>query len=75
MSFPDMVRSTGKAPIHMYFEWDAVHAGHKVLMEVDDNSALIVGEPQGILGQHLKPHPIQLWSTLFVVFITYEIIY
>jgi hypothetical protein len=31
-----------------------VHAGHKVQMEVDDNSALIVGDPQGILGEQLS---------------------
>jgi hypothetical protein len=29
----------------------AVHAGHQVLMEVDDNSVLIVGDPHGIKGQ------------------------
>jgi hypothetical protein len=28
-----------------------VHGNHKVLMEVYDNSVLIVGNPQGILGQ------------------------
>jgi hypothetical protein len=27
----------------------AVRAGHDVLMEVDDNISLIVGDPQGIL--------------------------
>jgi hypothetical protein len=33
-------------------------SGHEVLMEVDYNSALMVGNPQRILGQQLKPHPI-----------------
>jgi hypothetical protein len=33
-------------------------AGHKVLMEVGDNSVLIVGDPQGILGQQQSPQPI-----------------
>jgi hypothetical protein len=28
----------------------AVHAGHEVLMKVDYNIVLIVGDPQGILG-------------------------
>jgi hypothetical protein len=27
----------------------------EVLMEVDDNSSLIVGDPQGILSQELHP--------------------
>jgi hypothetical protein len=27
-----------------------MHSGHKVLMEVDDNSVLIVADPQGTLG-------------------------
>jgi hypothetical protein len=29
-------------------------------MEVDNNMLLIVGDPQGILEKHLKPHPINL---------------
>jgi hypothetical protein len=37
-----------------------VRAGHEVLMEVDNNMLLIVGDPQGILEKHLKPHPINL---------------
>jgi hypothetical protein len=32
-----------------------MHACHKVLMEVNNNSALIVGDPHGILGQKLRP--------------------
>jgi hypothetical protein len=27
---------------------------HDILMEVDDNVLLIVGDPQGILDQHLR---------------------
>ncbi len=30
----------------------AVHAGHKVLMDVDKIGAAIVGNTQGILGKH-----------------------
>jgi hypothetical protein len=29
----------------------AMGAGHKVLMEVEDNISLIVGDPQGVLTQ------------------------
>ncbi len=43
-------------------------AGHKVLMEVDDNSSLIVGNPQGILGQ-----PIHLLNINIVTLINYQI--
>jgi hypothetical protein len=32
------------------FDKVAVHTCHKVLIEVDNNSALIVGTPEGILG-------------------------
>jgi hypothetical protein len=28
-------------------------------MEVDNTIALIVGDPQGILGQHLRPQPME----------------
>jgi hypothetical protein len=34
----------------------AVCAGHKVLMQDDDNSLLIVGNPQGISSQQFRPH-------------------
>jgi len=44
-----MVRPIDFASIHLYFEEVAVRTGRKVLMEVDDNSALIVGGPQGVL--------------------------
>ncbi len=36
------------------------HAGHKVLEEVDDNSVLIVVNPQGIFDQQLRRQPIPL---------------
>jgi len=29
-------------------------------MEVDESSVLIVGDPQGILCQHLRPHTVPL---------------
>jgi hypothetical protein len=37
-----------------------VHTGHKVLVEVDDNSTLIVGDLQGILGKaaHASHNPL-----------------
>jgi len=43
----------------------AVHARRKVLMEVDDNNALIVGDPQGILGLKLRHCLICLLNIIF----------
>jgi hypothetical protein len=41
----------------------AVHAGHKVLMENDNNILLIVGDPHGILEEQLRP---RLMHLLFI---------
>jgi hypothetical protein len=38
----------------------AVRAGHEVLIGTDDNSALVTGDPQGILGQQLSLCPFYL---------------
>jgi hypothetical protein len=38
----------------------ALCAGHKVLMKVEDNILLIVGDPQGILDKQLRFWPINL---------------
>jgi hypothetical protein len=58
VKFPGMVRSVDYTPILLSLQEVAVRACNKVLIEVDDNSALIVCDPHGILGQQLKPHPI-----------------
>jgi hypothetical protein len=39
-----MVRLIDYGPNSLYLEKEAVHAYRKVLKEVDDNSALIVGD-------------------------------
>jgi hypothetical protein len=44
-----------------------VNASHEVLMEVDDNTSLIVGDPQGILDQHLSPHLILLLNNIIIL--------
>ncbi len=49
-----------KAHIHMSLEQVTMRAGRKVLMYVDNNILLIVGDPQGILNQKLRPRPIHL---------------
>jgi hypothetical protein len=49
-SFSRMVRPVHQVPICLFVEEVALSAGSKVLMEVDDNSAPIFVNPQGILG-------------------------
>jgi hypothetical protein len=63
LSFPEMVWPIDLAPIHLYLEDAAVHACNKVLMEVD-NAAMIIGNPQGILGKQLRPHPIHFLNII-----------
>jgi hypothetical protein len=53
-----MVRPIKEAHICVSFEEVTVHASHKVLIEFEDNILLIVGNPQAILNQQLRPHPI-----------------
>jgi hypothetical protein len=57
-----MVRLMDQTPIYLFSEEVAVWAGHEVLMEVDDNSALIVSNQWGILSQQLRPHPIHIFE-------------
>jgi hypothetical protein len=42
-------------------------AGHCVLIEVDSNSLLIVGDLQGILAWQLRYHPIKLLNIVFII--------
>jgi hypothetical protein len=44
----------------------AVHSGHEVLVEVDVNILLIVGNPKGILDQQLRPLPIHLSNIILI---------
>ncbi len=55
-----MVMLKGMAIIHLILEEVAVYAGHLVLMEVVDNSALISGDLLGILGLQLRYHSVHL---------------
>ncbi len=58
MSFPINVGQIYYGPICLSLEDVTVHAGHKVMAEADDNSDLIVGNRQGILGKQLRHNPI-----------------
>ncbi len=57
--------------IYLSLEEFVVHVGHKVLMEVYNNSALIVGDPQGILGQQLWPHQVHFLNIIITVQIAF----
>ncbi len=52
-----MARPIHQAPIHPAMVEVAVRAGHDILMEVDDNNALIVGTTQGIFGPAAQSRP------------------
>ena len=56
LRFPEMVRPK----IMPLFTCPWKKSLCNVLMEVDDDSAMIVGDPQWILGQMLRPHLIHL---------------
>jgi hypothetical protein len=45
----------------------AISAGHKVLMEADDNISMIVGGPQGILDEQFRPRIIHLLNIFIVL--------
>jgi hypothetical protein len=50
-----IIKLINKPLIHLSLEKVAAYADHEVIVEVDDNIVLIVGNPQGILGQQLRP--------------------
>jgi hypothetical protein len=55
-----------------FLEEVAVSAGHKVLIKIDKYSVLIVGDPQGILGQQPRPCVIRLLN-ITIILITCQI--
>ncbi len=67
-----MVKWIDYAPVQLSLEEVTLCVGHKVLTEVDDISALIVGDPRGMLGLQLRPQPIYLLnriiSLLYAIF-------
>jgi hypothetical protein len=56
-----------------HFQLSIEDAGHEVLMKIDDNSVVIVGHLQKILGQHLRPHSMQSLNAN-IINIAYQII-
>ncbi len=50
-------------------EIDVCGTGFKVLMEVDDNSALIVNDLERILGHQLSLRPIHLANNIIIILI------
>ncbi len=60
-----MVMPKEYAPISLSIESITVRAGKYVLMEVDDNSMLIVHDVQGILVQQLRKTPVQFLNIYY----------
>ncbi len=57
-------------PTHLYLFEVAVHAGLKVLMKFENNSAIIVCDPIRILGQQLRTRLIYLFNIIMMILIT-----
>ncbi len=57
------------APVCLPSDKVTMHISHKVLMEVVNNILLIVVNPQGILDELLRPHPINLSNIIQVTLI------
>ncbi len=58
--FPPNVRLIEYDPVCGSLKEVARHAGNKVLMEVDDNSLVIISNLQRILDEQLMPHPVHV---------------
>ncbi len=54
---------------------EVVHAGHKVLMEVNCNFLPIAGDPQGILDKLPRPSPILLLNIIIIIIIKFILFY
>ncbi len=65
-SFWGMVCPIEQALTCLSLQEVSVCAGHKILMAFDDNIWLIVGDLQGILGQHLMPRQLHLLNSITV---------
>ncbi len=47
----------------------AERTARKVLMEVDNHSLLIFGDPQGILGQQLRPRLLNIVIIIIIIIV------
>jgi hypothetical protein len=52
-----------------------VHSGHQVLMEFDNNGAMIVNDPKEILVQQLRHHKMHLLNIKFYFLVNYLLNY
>ncbi len=62
-----MVRPIEQLPIHTSLKVVIVLVARKVLMEVNKNISLHVGNLLGISDQHLRPQPIH-WLNIIIAF-------
>jgi hypothetical protein len=65
-NFRGMVWSINYSPTHLSLKDVTLCAGHKVLVEDDDTCMLIVWNPLGIFGQHLRPLKIHLLNIIIL---------
>jgi hypothetical protein len=66
----ETVQDNRKTVVYLNSEEVTVLAGHRVLIKVDENGVLIIGNPQGIFGWQLTPAPIHLLN-IFCYYINY----
>ncbi len=64
---PRIVRPIEQAPYCLSLEEVALCAGHKVLMEADDNLLPIIGDPHWILHEYLRPRTIHLLNIIIIL--------
>jgi hypothetical protein len=64
-----LIETTLLVIIPMFLCWEevTVHSGHQVLMEFDNNGAMIVGDPKEILVQQLRHHKKHLSNIIFIL--------
>jgi hypothetical protein len=48
-----------------------MHVSHDVLVDVEDTTLQIVGNPQGILDHDITPHPVTIYQLIIKTKIKY----
>ncbi len=61
-----MVRLIEYDPVCGSLKEVARHAGNKALMEVDDNILVFISNPQRVLNEQNRPHPVHVLNIIIV---------